>query len=95
MQHINWLVWSNARGTSHRLATGESLDKNPIENLSDRELEVFQTVGRGLGTKQVSRELDISHKTVETHREKIKAKLNLKNSTELSRHATQWVLENG
>ncbi len=79
----------------HRLAAGESLDKDPIESLSDRELEVFQMIGRGLSTKQVSRELDISHKTVETHREKIKAKLNLKNSTELSRHATQWVLENG
>ena len=50
-------------------------------------------IGRGLSTKQISREL--SDKTVETHREKIKSKLNLKNSAELSRHAIQWVLENG
>jgi DNA-binding NarL/FixJ family response regulator len=79
----------------HRLTSGEPLDRDPIENLSDRELQVFEMVGRGLSTKQISRELSVSHKTVETHREKIKSKLNLKNSTELSRHATQWVLENG
>jgi DNA-binding NarL/FixJ family response regulator len=78
----------------HRVSAGEPLERNPIANLSDRELEVFEMIGRGLSTKQISRELTISHKTVETHREKIKAKLNLKNSAELSRHATQWVLEN-
>jgi DNA-binding NarL/FixJ family response regulator len=79
----------------HRLSAGEPLDKNPIENLSNRELEVFEMIGRGLSTKNISRELELSHKTVETHREKVKAKLDLKNSTELSRHATQWVLESG
>jgi len=79
----------------HRVATGERLEKHPIQNLSDRELEVFEMVGQGLTTKQIARKLDLSHKTIETHREKIKAKLNLRNSTELSRHATQWVLENG
>ena len=78
----------------HRLSAGEPLEKNPIENLSDRELEVFEMIGRGLGTRQISRELELSHKTVETYREKIKSKLNLKNSAELTRHATQWVLEN-
>jgi DNA-binding NarL/FixJ family response regulator len=78
----------------HRLSVGEPLEKDPIENFSDRELQVFEMIGRGLTTKQISRELELSHKTVETHREKIKAKLNLKTSAELSRHATQWVLEN-
>ncbi len=78
----------------HRLSAGEPLEKNPIESLSDRELEVFEMIGRGMTTKQISRQLDISHKTVETYRENIKSKLNLKNSSELSRHATQWVLEN-
>lgn len=79
----------------HRVATGEPLEKHPIQSLSDRELEVFEMVGQGLTTKQIARKLDLSHKTIETHREKIKAKLNLRNSAELSRHATQWVLENG
>ena len=78
-----------------RVTTGEPLEKHPIQSLSDRELEVFEMVGQGLTTKQIARKLDLSHKTIETHREKIKTKLNLRNSTELSRHATQWVLENG
>ncbi len=79
----------------HRIASGEPVEKSPIESLSDRELEVFEMIGQGLSTKQIAGKLDLSHKTIETHREKIKAKLNLKNSTELSRHATQWVLESG
>ena len=79
----------------HRITTGEQLAKTPIESLSDRELQVFEMIGQGLSTKQIARKLQLSHKTIETHREKIKAKLDLKNSTELSRHATQWVLEDG
>jgi DNA-binding NarL/FixJ family response regulator len=79
----------------HRLTTGEAIDEDPVESLSDRELEVFEMIGQGLSTKQIARKLDLSHKTIETHREKIKSKLNLKNSSELSRHATQWVLESG
>lgn len=78
----------------HRIAVGEPLEKHPIEKLTDRELEVFEMIGQGLSTKQIARKLGLSHKTIETHREKIKTKLNLKNSAELSRHATQWVLEN-
>jgi DNA-binding NarL/FixJ family response regulator len=79
----------------HRLTAGESIDADPVESLSDRELEVFEMIGQGLGTKQIAGKLNLSHKTIETHREKIKSKLNLKNSSELSRHATQWVLESG
>ncbi len=79
----------------HRFADGEVVEKNPIETLSNRELEVFEMIGQGFSTKQAARKLELSHKTVETHREKIKMKLNLRNGAELNRHATQWVLENG
>jgi DNA-binding NarL/FixJ family response regulator len=74
-------------------AVGATLDRNPIETLSNRELEVFQLIGHGLTTKQIAEKLDLSPKTIETHREKIKSKLNLANSIELSRHAVQWVLQ--
>ena len=74
-------------------AVGAPLDRNPIETLSNRELEVFQLIGQGLTTKQIAERLDLSPKTIETHREKIKSKLNLANSIELSRHAVQWVLQ--
>jgi DNA-binding NarL/FixJ family response regulator len=77
-----------------RLANGQSLETTPVDSLSDRELQVFEMIGQGLATKQIARKLDLSHKTIEAHREKIKSKLNLKTGAELSRHATQWVLEN-
>lgn len=65
--------------------------RSSLDSLSDRELEVFALVGRGLGTREVSEKMHLSIKTIETHREHIKQKLNLKNATELARRAIQWV----
>jgi len=79
----------------HRMSDGETLEKSPIESLSDRELEVFEMIGAGRATKQIAQSLGLSTKTIDTYRENIKAKMNLRNSSELSRHATQWVLEGG
>lgn len=78
----------------HHVVGGKPLDENPITGLSNRELEVFEMIGQGLTTQQIAQRLHLSAKTVETHREKIKGKLNLKNSSELSRRAVQWALEN-
>jgi DNA-binding NarL/FixJ family response regulator len=72
---------------------GEPLAEDPIKSLSNRELEVFEMIGEGLTTKQIAKKLHLSPKTVETHREKIKTKLNVANSTELSHRAVQWVME--
>ncbi len=77
----------------HTVVGGDRLDQDPIEGLSNRELEVFEMIGQGLTTKQIAGKLHLSPKTVETHREKIKMKLNLANSTELNHRAVQWVLE--
>ncbi len=77
----------------HRVSDGERLEDDPVNRLSNRELEVFQMIGQGLTTKQIAEKLSLSPKTVETHREKIKTKLNLKNGTEVNLHAIQWVLE--
>jgi DNA-binding NarL/FixJ family response regulator len=74
--------------------SGEGNVRLPSECLSDRELTVFQMIGQGLATREIAARLHLSIKTVETYREHIKAKLGLKNSAELSRHAAQWVLEN-
>ncbi len=62
-----------------------------IDLLSDRELEVFHLIGKGLGTRQIAKELHLSVKTVETYREHIKYKMKFKTSTEMVRHAIQWV----
>ena len=68
---------------------------DPIEKLSNREIEVFELIGNGMVTKQIAARLGLSPKTIETYREHIKAKLNLANASELTRHAVQWVLERG
>jgi DNA-binding NarL/FixJ family response regulator len=63
---------------------------SPLEDLSDRELEVFQMVGEGLTTRKIADKLHLSIKTIETHKAHIKEKLNLQNATELTQHAIHW-----
>ena len=77
----------------HRAAGGEPMETNPVDALSNRELEIFEMVGHGVTTQHIARKLKLSHKTVETHRRNIRAKLKLVNSAQLSRHAFQWVQE--
>lgn len=65
--------------------------KDPLEDLSDRELEVFQLIGKGIGRKQMAEMLNVSVKTIGSYQENIKKKLNLKTSSELMKHAFEWV----
>jgi DNA-binding NarL/FixJ family response regulator len=64
---------------------------SPIEKLSDREFEVFQLLGSGKSTKEVAKALNLSPKTVDVHRARIKEKLQLKDATSLLHHAVRWV----
>ncbi len=64
-----------------------------IENLSDREMHVFQLLGSGLGTKKLAEVMNLSVKTIASHRENIKRKLDLNSGRELIEHATKWVEE--
>jgi len=76
----------------HTLVNGRaSLTTSPIEELSDRELEVFSLIGQGHGTRPIAEKLHLSVKTIESHRAHIKEKLNLQNASELVHHAIQWV----
>jgi DNA-binding NarL/FixJ family response regulator len=63
--------------------------------LTDREFEVFQLIGQGLPTTEISRRLKLSVKTVGTHRVHIKEKLKLKSGAELINHAVRWTASNG
>lgn len=67
----------------------------PIEELSDRELDVFRLIGEGQTTRDIASHLKLSPNTVETYRSRIRQKLNIKNAAALARDAAQWVLENG
>jgi DNA-binding NarL/FixJ family response regulator len=85
---------------TERLVAQAVMDKDasvadPIQRLSNRELEVFQMIGRGMTTGAIARQLYLSVHTIDSHREKIRAKLNLSNSAELMQRAVQWVLQNG
>jgi len=64
---------------------------SPVELLTDRELEVFTLIGQAKETREISRQLGMSAKTVEAHRANIKRKLKLKTGPELTRHAVLWV----
>jgi DNA-binding NarL/FixJ family response regulator len=64
-----------------------------VDDLSDREMHVFQLIGSGLGTKKIAHSLNLSVKTIETHRENIKRKLGLNSSRQVVEHATKWVEE--
>ena len=58
-------------------------------------MEVFRLIGQGVKTADIAERLHLSVKTVETYRDRIRQKLELRNGTELIQYATQWVLENG
>lgn len=61
-------------------------------SLSDRELQVFLLIGQGLSTKQIASQLRLSGKTIETHRERIKHKLQISCAAGLSAAAVAWAL---
>jgi DNA-binding NarL/FixJ family response regulator len=67
----------------------DKADAPPLERLSDRELQVFRLIGQGRSVKDIADELFLSPKTVETHKEHIKQKLNLDSSNDLLRYAIE------
>jgi DNA-binding NarL/FixJ family response regulator len=75
----------------NRVRTGQdNFEKSPVESLSDRELEVLRRIGQGRSTSEIADEMNLSVSTISTYRERIKEKLQLKNSAELVRYAVHW-----
>jgi DNA-binding NarL/FixJ family response regulator len=68
------------------------LQGSPLDQLSDRELEVFQCIGRGMSMREIAGVFNLSSKTVDVHRDHIREKLRVKSSTELIRYAVSYVL---
>jgi DNA-binding NarL/FixJ family response regulator len=94
---LNGEVYLSERMTSELLLrmaaqSGESRAAS-IAALSDRELQVFQLIGRGKNTHEIARELGISQSTVATFRVRIKHKIGTKDAAELCRRATDWMKE--
>ena len=69
-------------------------NKTAVEGLSKREFEVFQFIGQGYSNREIAENLEISKKTVDTYREKIKAKLGLDSAYRLILYAFKWTQTN-
>jgi DNA-binding NarL/FixJ family response regulator len=86
------LYFSNAVNAmlAQKLVKGTGDQPTAIAALSDRELEVFQLLGRGCSTRQISEQMNVGFKTVHAYCARIKEKLNLANINELVFHAIRW-----
>ncbi|MBN2159327.1 MAG: response regulator transcription factor [Spirochaetes bacterium] len=73
-----------------RLLTAHDATSSPLDSLTNREMDVFRLVGRGLSNRHIARELSLSVKTVETYRSRMIDKLKLKDSSELIQYAVRW-----
>lgn len=74
---------------------GDRAELTGLELLTDRELEVFRLLGRGLNSREIAKELNLGAATIDTYRHRIKLKLNNRNAADLCRQAAQWVAEHG
>lgn len=80
-----------AAALAAQFVAGKTLASGTVaELLSDRELEVFELLGEGRGTRQIAEVLGVSIKTVQAYCARIKEKLNLASATELLREAVRW-----
>ena len=70
---------------------GQTVSHSAIELLSDRELQVFEKLGQGIGTRQIADDFHVSVKTIQEYCARIKDKLQLNNATELLREAVRWL----
>ena len=89
---IYWSEKAAALVASKVAAPSKPVNGFAIEHLSERELEVFEMIGLGRSTQQISESLHIDVSTVETYRSRIKEKLDLSNGPELLQTAIRWSL---
>jgi DNA-binding NarL/FixJ family response regulator len=73
-----------------KLDGSDGVASDPIERLSNRELQVLSLIGRGLSSREAADGLGLSVKTVETHRQSLKRKLNLATNAQLLQYAINW-----
>ena len=80
---------------ARRMSSRKTSAATPVERLSDRELEILERIGKGEEVKEIASALNLSPKTVETHRAHIKEKLHLANARQVARYAVQWASAHG
>ena len=70
---------------------GKKLERAAVDRLTDRELDVYQLIGKGKTAREIATTLNLGLTTIDTYRARIKEKLNLKSGTELAFEATTWL----
>jgi DNA-binding NarL/FixJ family response regulator len=96
-QVLNGEVYLSRQMTSRmlgRFAVGKKVESDGVSALTDRELDVFQRIGRGETGRDIAAALHVGVTTIDTYRARIKEKLRLRNGTELQRRAMEWAQEN-
>ncbi len=91
---LNGQVYVSKEFNEHllqRLRSSGEKSAFSMDLLTNRELDVLRLIGQGFGSKEIANSLGISMKTVEAHREHIRAKLNMHANSELVQHAIHWV----
>jgi len=71
-------------------ATGKTLSEDPVDRLTNREMQVLHLIGRGFSTREIAQLLNLSIKTIESHRRRIKGKVNLHSGVQLVQFAINW-----
>jgi len=93
-QIVKGEIYLNPRFMSRmlsRITGSRDIAAEPIDQLADRELEVFDLIGRGLTTREIAEQLGLGVTTVDTYKSRIREKLNLENSARLRLAASRWV----
>jgi DNA-binding NarL/FixJ family response regulator len=90
MQGKRYLSDKVAEKMMDTLMGNNSEAEGAVESLSDRELEVLELIGAGLGSREIAEKLHLSIKTIESHREHMKTKLGLTRAPELVSYAFNW-----
>lgn len=75
------------------VAPGSDATARPIDRLTDRELAVFELIGEGRTTREISRRLHVGLTTVDTYRARIKEKMKIENAAQLHAEASRWIHE--
>jgi DNA-binding NarL/FixJ family response regulator len=98
IEHVlNGEVYLSRQMTSRmlgRFAVGKKDNAGEVGALTDRELDVFQRLGRGETARDIASSLHVGITTVDTYRARIKEKLGLRNGNELQRRAMEWIQQN-
>ena len=66
-------------------------ESEPLSDLSDRELEIYELVGKGKSTSEIAGQLHLAPKTIDTYKSRIKEKMGFDNSNHMIYHAVNWI----